>query len=380
MRRGYSRDHRPDCVQVVLALVVSPEGFPLAYEVFDGNRTDVTTLDEILAAVEVKYGQAQRVWVLDRGIVSERNLATLRARGAHYLVGTPRVRLRAFERELLAGPWQHVRETVEVQLIPSRDGTETFVLCRSATRREKEQAMRRLASQRLEQALDRLAARVAAHPRTDPDWLHERIGRLKERYARVARLYDIRLRGTGTARRLHWQFRSEHQAWAEARAGAYLLRTNLTATDPATLWTRYVQLTEVEAAFRALKSDLAIRPIWHQKASRVQAHILVAFLGYALWVTLKHTLRAAGAGLSPAQALHQCHGIKSGDILLETTDGRTLRFRRVSRPDPAQQRLLHVLRLSLPERLGVDAECSGDSATPPAENSGTYPPRRRLRA
>jgi transposase len=380
MRRGYSRDHRPDCKQVVLALVVSPEGFPLAYEVFDGNRTDVTTLDEILAAVEAKYGQAQRVWVLDRGIVSERNLATLRARGAHYLVGTPRARLRAFERELLAGEWQHVRETVEVQLIPSRDGTETFVLCRSAMRREQEQAMRRLASQRLEQALERLAAPVAERPRTDPDWLHERIGRLKERYARVARLYDIRLTGTGSARRLHWQLRPERYAWHEARAGAYLLRTNLTATDPATLWTRYVQLTEVEAAFRALKSELAIRPIWHQKASRVQAHILVAFLGYALWVTLKHTLRAAGAGLSPAQTLHQCRGIKSGDILLETIDGRTLRFRRVSRPDAAQHRLLHALRLALPERLGVDAECSGDSATPPAEHSATYSPRRRLRA
>jgi len=304
----------------------------------------------------------------------------LRARGAHYLVGTPRARLRAFEQELLAGEWQHVRETVEVQLIPSRDGTETFVLCRSATRREKEQAMRRLASQRLEQALERVAAQVAGRTRTDPDWLRERIGRLKERYARVARLYDIRVTGTGSARRLHWQLRPEHHAWHEARAGAYLLRTNLTATDPATLWTRYVQLTEVEAAFRALTSELAIRPIWHQKASRVQAHILVAFLGYALWVTLKHTLRAVGAGLSPAQALHQCRGIKSGDILLETTDGRTLRFRRVSRPDTAQHRLLHALRLSLPERLGVDAECSGDSTTPQAENSATYPLRRRLRA
>jgi hypothetical protein len=380
MRRGYSRDHRPDCKQIVLALVVSPEGFPLAYEVFDGNRTDVTTLDDILAAVETKYGHAQRVWVLDRGIVSERNLATLRARGAHYLVGTPRARLRAFERELLTGPWHHVREAVEVQLIPSREGTETFVLCRSATRRTKEQAMRRLASDRLEAALQRLASQVAAGTRPDADWLHERIGRLKERYAAVARLYDIRLTGTGTARRLRWQLHPERHAWHEARAGAYLLRTNVTATDPATLWTRYVQLTEVEAAFRALKSELAIRPIWHQKASRVQAHILVAFLGYALWVTLKHTLRAAGTAISPAHALHVCRSIKSGDILLETTDGRTLRFRRVSRPDAAQHRLLHALRLTLPDRLGVDAECSGDSATPPAENSGTYGPSRPFRA
>ena len=190
-------------------------------------------------------------------------------------------------------------------------------------------------------------------------------------------MYDIGLAGNGAARRLRWRLRPERHAWHEARAGAYLLRTNLTATDPATLWTRYVQLTEVEAAFRALKSELAIRPIWHQKAPRVQAHILVAFLGYALWVTLKHTLRAAGADRSPAQALHQLRGIKSGDILLETTDGRTLR---VSRPDPPQQRLLHALRLSLPERLGVDAECSGDSTMSPTDNSATYTPRRRLRA
>jgi hypothetical protein len=315
---------------------------------------------------------------LDRGIVSEPNLTTLRTRGAHYLVGTPRARLRSFERELLAGDWQHVREAVEVQLLPSRDGTETFVLCRSATRRQKEQAMRRLASQRLEVALDRLAGQVADGTLRDTDRLQQRIGRLKERYARVAALYEITVVGRGAARRVHWRLRPERLAWHEARAGAYLLRTNLTATDPAALWTRYVQLTEVEAAFRALKSELAIRPIWHQKATRV--HILVAFLGYALWVTFKHTLRAAGTGLSPAQALHGVRGVKSGDILLETSDGRTLRFRRVSRPDRAQQRLLHALRVSLPERLGLDAECSGDSASPPLEDSTTYVASHPLRA
>ncbi len=380
MRRGYSRDHRRDCKQVVLALVVNPEGFPLAYEVFDGNRTDVTTLDDILTAVEAKYGQAQRVWVLDRGIVSEKNLATLRARGAQYLVGTPRVRLKAFERELLADDWQHVQAEVEVKLIPSPDGTETFVLCRSTARREKEQAMRRTASQRLEAALERLAAQVAHATRPDDARLHQRLGRLKERYARVAGLYDITVTGTGAARRLVWPQRPERRAWQEAREGAYLLRTNVTAGDPATLWRQYVQLTEVEAAFRALKSEIAIRPIWHQKEPRVQAHILVAFLGYALWVTLKHLLRRAGFSLSPAHALAHLRGIKSGDILLDTTDGRTLRFRRVSRPDPAQQRLLEHLHLTLPERLGPDLECSGDSADPPNAKSTTYPRVPSLRA
>ena len=367
MRRGYSRDHRPDCKQVVLALVVSPEGFPLASEVFDGNRADVTTLEEIVSAVETQYGRAQRVWVLDRGIVSEKNLALLRAREAKYLVGTPRAQLKGFERELLAGDWQHVQAEVEVKLIASPDGTETFVLCRSTARREKERAMRRRASERLEAALARLASRVASGALTDTARIQQRIGRLKERYARVGRLYDIALT-TGAERRLLWQERPERRAWQEAREGAYLLRTNLTAADPAELWRQYVQLTEVEAAFRALKSELAIRPIWHQKQTRVQAHILVAFLGYALWVTLKHLLKRTGSSLSPSHALHRLRGIKSGDILLETTDGRTLRLRRVSRPDADQQRLVEALHLTLPERLGIDVECSGDSVLPMSKN------------
>jgi len=234
--------------------------------------------------------------------------------------------------------------------------------------------------QRLEAALERLARQVVQGRLTDEGRLHQRLGRLKERYARVAALYDLAVTGTGAERRVSWQVRPERRAWQETREGAYLLRTNLVATDPATLWTRYVQLTEVEAAFRALKSELAIRPIWHQKTTRVQAHILVAFLGYALWVTLKHILKGAGSPLSPQQALHQLRGIKSGDILLETTDGRLLRLRRVSRPNAEQQRLLEALRLTLPERLGVDVECSGDSAYPSFENSDTYSHPLRFRA
>ena len=368
MQRGYSRDHRPDCKQVVLALVVSPEGFPLAYEVFPGERADVATLEEILDAVEAKYGRAQRVWVFDRGIVSEANLGRLRRRQAHYLVGTPRARLKAFAQALLAGDWRQVRDAVEVQLVAGPDGAETFVLCRSAARQAKERAMRERASRRLEAALERLAAQVAAGRLPDEARLHRRIGRLLERYPRVAGLYEIAVTGTGAARRVTWRERAERRAWVEAREGAYLLRTNLTAVDPARLWAEYVQLTEAEAAFRTLKHELAIRPIWHQKDTRVQAHILVAFLGYALWVTLKHTLRGAGSPLSPQEALRRLRGIKSGDILLETTDGRTLRLRRVSRPDPAQQALVEKLQLTLPERLNVDVECSADAGATPMEN------------
>jgi hypothetical protein len=315
---------------------------------------------EILAAVEAKYGQAQRVWVFDRGIVSERNLAALRARGACYLVGTPRSALRAHAQALLAGVWTQVRDAVEVQLVPGPDGAETFVLCRSAARRAKEQAMRARASRALVGDLERLAAQVAAGPLPEAR-LHQRLGRLLERYPRVAGLYEITVTGAGSQGRLTWRERPERRAWYEAREGAYLLRTNLPAADPAQLWAQYVQLTEAEAAFRALKSELEIRPIWHHKETRVQAHILVAFLGYALWVTLKQTLRATRSPLSPAAALDRLRGIRSGDILLETTDGRRLRLRRVSRPDPGQQELLEQLELTLPTRLNVDMECSADS-------------------
>jgi hypothetical protein len=368
MQRGYSRDHRPDCKQVVLALVVSPDGFPFAYEVFPGNRTDVTTLADILDVVEAKYGRAERVWVFDRGLVRERNLALLRARGAAYLVGTPRTRLKAVERHLLTGPWQRVREDVEVQLVPGPTGAETFVLCRSAARRAKEQAMRTRAQRHFEADLERLATQVTTGKLMDPARIHQRIGRLRERYPSIAGLYELTVTETGPRLQVGWQARPERWDWVAARDGAYLLRTNLIAAHPTQLWEQYVQLTEVEAAFRALKSELAIRPLWHQTDARVQAHILVAFVGYALWVALKHTLKRAGSPLSPAHALDRLRGIQSGDLLLETTDGRTLRLRRVSRADRQQQRLLAHLGLTLPERLGVDVECSGDSATPPPGN------------
>jgi hypothetical protein len=368
MQRGYSRDHRPDCKQVVLALVVSPAGFPFAYEVFPGNRTDVTTLADILDVVERRYGRAQRVWVFDRGLVRERNLALLRARGAAYLVGTARTQLRAFARHLLTGPWHQVRAGVEVQLVPGPEGAETFILCRSAARRAKEQAMRERARQHLEADLARVATQVATGKLTDPARIHQRIGRLRERYPSVAGLYEIAVTEAGPPAQVVWQARPERWDWVAARAGAYLLRTNLIHTDPAQLWEQYVQLTEAEAAFRALKSELAIRPLWHQTDARVQAHILVAFLGYALWVALKHTLKRAGSPLSPAHALDCLRGIQSGDLLLETTDGRTLRLRRVSRPDRRQQLLCAQLGLTLPDRLGVDVECSGDLATAPMEN------------
>ena len=256
-QRGYWRDHRPDCKQLILALVVSPEGFPLSYEVFAGNRADVTTLEEMLEAVERKHGRARRVWVFDRGIVSEENLQRLRRRGASYLVGTPRAQLKSYERRLLEGNWQSVSGEVEVQLI-AEDNKETYVLARSRARAQKESAMRSRVVRGLMRDLIRLR-RLLRHGRLKTDKVLLHLGRLKERYQQAWRYLKISIEHL----RLHWRWDREALRLAASRDGAYLLRTNLEGSDPAELWSQYIQLTEVEAVFRALKSDLAIRPIWH---------------------------------------------------------------------------------------------------------------------
>ena len=362
MRRGYSRDHRPDCLQLVLAVIVNVDGFPLSYETFDGNRADVTTHETVMRMVERKYGQARRVWVFDRGIVSDANLAAIRRRGGQYLVGTRRTTLRQVERALLDGPWTQVRDEVEAQLIPIPGGTETYILCRSTARREKELAIRRRFSTRLEDALQRLETRVATGRVNDRAVIERALGRLQERYATVADLYEMALRDEDGRLRLHWQLIEARRQWRDAREGAYLLRTNLEGQHAEDLWTKYIQLTEAEAAFRALKSELAIRPVFHQLERRVKAHLLVAFLGYALWVTLKHQLRRCGTGLSPTKALAQLATLQSADIVLPTTDGREIRLRRVAQPTPEQQRLLDQLNITVPAHLEWNAECSGDFA------------------
>ena len=362
LQRGYSRDHRPDCKQVVIALIVNTEGFPLSYETFDGDRTDVTSLEAVMRMVERKYGRARRIWVFDRGIVSEANLAALRKRGGQYLVGTPRSKLKGMERELLQGTWTQVREEVEAQLVPMPGGTETYVLCRSTARREKERAIRRRFSSRMERALARLAQRVEKGQLKDRSKIERRLGKIQERYVQVADLYEADLRQAEGGWTLTWNLIQERRAWREAREGAYLLRTNLEGATVEELWTKYIQLTEAEAAFRALKSELSIRPLFHQLEPRVKAHILVAFLGYSLWVTLKHLLRRKNCNCSPAQALALLATIQSADIVLPTTDGREIRLRRVAALNPEQQRLVTELSISLPDRFNLNFECSVDSA------------------
>lgn len=360
MRRGYSRDHRPDCLQLILAVIVNVDGFPLSYEMFDGNRADVTTLETVMRMVERKYGQARRVWVFDRGIVSDANLAAVRRRGGQYLVGTRRTALRHVERALLDGPWTKVRDEVDAQLVPIPGGTETYVLCRSTARREKECAIRRRFSSRLEDRLRGLERRVATGRLKDRAKIERLLGRLQASFASVADLYDMALREEGGQMRLHWKLIDDRRAWRDAREGAYLLRTNLVGQTVQELWTRYIQLTEAEAAFRALKSELALRPLFHQLERRVKAHVLVAFLGYALWVTLKHLLQRRHLGLTPAQALAQLATLQSADIVLPTTDGREIRLRRVATPTSEQQRLLDHLEILIPPHLEWNAECSAD--------------------
>ena len=376
MRRGYSRDHRPDCEQMVIALIVNSEGFPFSHETFDGNRADVSTMETILRMVERKHGRARRIWVMDRGIVSEENLAAIRKRGGQYLVGTPRSQMKQFEAELLKDDWIQVRPEVEVKKIAIPQGEETFIMCRTSGRKEKEKAIRKRFSDRMENALKRLAKTIEAGRLQDRNKMERRLGRIQASHPQVNDLYEVALRDTAAGVRLHWEIKEDRQVWRGLREGAYMLRTNLQAGTAEELWSRYMQLTEAEASFRALKSELSIRPLFHQLEPRVKAHVMVAFLGYALWVTLKHLLKrrpalvpqASRSGVDNAQALSAMKALallstlQSADIVLPTTDGREIRLRRITEPSAEQKSLLHQLGLSLPEQFQLNRKCSADSA------------------
>jgi transposase len=363
MRRGYSRDHRPDCQQLVLALIVNPEGFPCSYEVFNGNRADVTTLEVILRMVERKYGKARRIWVMDRGIVSETNLAAIQKRDGQYLVGTPRSKMKEFEAHLKEeANWEQVRDEVQVKLISIPGGQETFILCKTEGRQQKEHAIRNRFARRMEAALDSLQKQVKAGRLKNRDKMHVRIGRILASHPQVADLYEVAVQEANGQLSIEWSAKDGQRQWREAREGAYLLRTNLTATTASELWAKYMQLTEVEAAFRALKSELSIRPLFHQLERRVKAHVMVGFLGYALWVTLKHLLRRKQSEWSATRALAELATLQSADIVLPTTDGREIRLRRITEPTAGQQQLLNQLGIDLPEQLQFNQQCSADFA------------------
>src|SRR5713101_77245 len=364
IRRGYSRDHRPDCEQLVLALIVNQDGFPFSNELFDGNRADVSTVEAILRTVERKHGKARRVWIFDRGVVSEENLVAIRKRGGQYLVGTPRSKLKQFEQELLKDDFEKIRPEVEVKQMRIRGGEETYILCRTAGRKEKEKAIRSRFVAKIEKALTGLEKRIADGKLKDRGKMFMGLGRIQASHPQVADLYEMALKDTREGARLACRQKPEQQQWLEARKGAYLLRTNRTADGAADLWKKYMQLTEVEAAFRTLKSELAIRPLFHQLERRVKAHVLVAFLGYALQVTLKHLLKRSASEYSPAEALKRLGEIRSVDIVLPTVEGREIWLRRITKLDDQQQRILCQLQVQWPELLEPTQilKCSENSA------------------
>jgi transposase len=357
-KRGYSRDHRPDCVQVNIALVVSREGMPLGYEIFAGNTTDVSTVQQIVEGMENKFGKVNRVWVMDRGMVSAENIAWLNSTGRRYVIGTPRSELGRFAKQIAEKTdWRQIREDIEVKICHGPDGSETFLLCRSLSRSEKEKAMHERFSKRIEKGLQSLGRRIEkSQVALDRGVLERQIGRLLERNSRASARYSIALtedQATPAGVKLKWSSRQEWEDWAKLSEGTYILRSNIHHWSDQELWKTYIQLSEAEAAFRIHKSDLCLRPIWHHKQDRIKAHILICFLAYVLWKTLQQWQSRAGLGDSPRTILTELSRIHSADIVLPLADGskRELRLRCVVRPDREQQLLLQRLGLTLPERL-----------------------------
>ena len=350
-QRGYSRDHRPDCKQVNIALVVSRCGMPLGYEIFAGNRHDGSTLEEIVAHVEGLYGRASRIWVIDRGMAGEANVQFLRRGGRRYIVGTAKNSLRKFERELLAEDWRLVHPGLEVRITPAPGGGEVFILCRSAERRAKEQAMHERFEKRMEEGLGKIHLSCQTKKQT-PVTIATRVGRLLGKNTRAAALFDVQVEADANGfARLRWSKLATWREWARLSEGCYVLRSNVTDWSPEDLWRAYIQLTEAEAAFRVHKSDLAIRPVWHQKEHRVQAHILVCFLTYVLWKTLAASCRQAGLGDEPRQVFEALSEIALVDVVLPTKNGTAIRKRCISQPTEHQQILLQRLGLKLPAAL-----------------------------
>lgn len=357
-KRGYSRDHRGDCVQVNIALVVSREGMPLGYEIFAGNITDVTTVKQIVEKMEDRFGKANRVWVMDRGMVSAENISWLNATGRRYVIGTARAELSRFAQQMVEKTdWRQIREDIEVKICRVPDASETFLLCRSLSRSEKEKAMHQRFSHQIEAGLQSLGRRIEKSKKAlERGELERQIGRLLGQNSRAAARYSIALLEDKTMSagvKLKWNARPEWDDWARLSEGTYILRSNIHDWTDEQLWKTYIQLTEAEAAFRIQKSDLCIRPIWHHKQDRIKAHILICFLAYVLWKTLQQWQSRAGLGHSPRTILTEFSRIQSADIVLPLADGskRELRFRCVVRPAREQELLLQRLGLTVPERL-----------------------------
>ena len=356
-KRGHSRDKRSDCPQVCIGLVATKEGLPIAYEVFDGNRSDVTTTQEMVEIMEKKYGKANRVWVMDRGMVSEANLKYIRSTGAYYLVGTPKSMLRKFEQQLLDQSWEEVQPGVDIKLCCSPEGTEeTFVLCRSVGRREKENAILNRFVTRLEAGLAKLVEQAEKGRLRDRQKVERRIGRLLERNSRAAAFFtvDVTTSGNGKDQKLLISVTKNEQRYKQAldNDGSYILRTNWMESDPKTLWKTYIQLTEVEDSFRTEKHDLGMRPIFHRKKYRTQAHILVCFLALTMWRTLQQWMKVSGLGTAPRKLIEELRELKLLDVLLPTRD-KTIRLRMVATPEKQLKVLLQRMKILIPNKPKV---------------------------
>jgi len=355
-QRGHSRDHRRDCKQVCIGLVVSREGFPLGYEIFAGNRNDVTTVRDIVEMMERRYGRAKRVWVMDRGMVSEEILDWLREGGRGYLVGAAKSELKKWKDPLMDPQgWKSVRDGLEVKYCKGPRGDEVFILCRSEDRSKKEKAMLERFHNRILEGLESLSRRLErARKPADRSESERQIGRLLQRNSRAARQFVIKLEDAPerpSKLRVVWKVHPEQTEWAKLSVGAYVLRSNVANWTAEELWKTYVQLCQAEAAFRIHKTELGIRPIWHQKEERVQAHILVCFLAFAMWKTLEGWSQQAGLGASPRKLIDELRRLSSVDVILPLEDGKQMRLRCVPKPDPAQAALLDRMGLRLPHRL-----------------------------
>lgn len=402
-KHGYSRDQRSDCLQVCIALIVTTDGMPVGYEVFSGNRHDSTTVQEMVESIEKKHGKADRIWVMDRGMISEDNLKFIRERGGRYIVGTPKASLRKFESHLVEKNWEEVESGVEVKLVPSPDGHEMFVLARSADRRAKETAIHERFIQRMENGLKDLETAMNSARLVDSETAHRRLGKLQGENSRASKAFDVKIEvlkkkaqtgiddkqepasqvetpQTNTTLEnvkpkkvkktkkpkepkqpklgISWERNKSWSEWAKLSEGCYLLRSNLIETDPKILWKQYIQLTDAEWAFRITKDELVLRPVWHHKEDRVKAHILVCFIAYVMWKTLSGWMSRSGLGDAPRTVLNAISKIKTGDVVLpiqspDKARSHDLRLRCVTEPDEEQKLMLQRLGLTLPKRLGT---------------------------
>jgi len=352
-QRGHSRDKRPDCKQVCIGLVVSRCGMPLGYEVFAGNRNDVTTWQEIVTTMEARYGKADRIWCGDCGMMSKKNIEFMESGKQRYIVGAAKATLKQFERELLESEWQTIRDGLEVKLCRSPDGgEETYILCRSRDRHDKEKAIHERFEKRIDEELEKVRNSCQKRKWKKQD-IDRRIGRIMAQNSRAAALFAVEVKEAKGRAVVSWKKNEEWRDWATLSEGCYLLRTNVSDWPAEDLWQAYIQLTEAEAAFRIHKSDLRVRPVWHQKEDRVLAHILVCFLAYVLWKTLQQMAQAAGLGDEPRRIFEELGKISLVDVVLPTRTGPEIRRRCVRRPTDHQAILLDRLSLNLPRQLEV---------------------------